>query len=128
MFYTIGLSLYDLLAGKLGFGHTKHISKKQVISKLATIRPENLYGGVVYHDGQFDDARLAINLAQTCLEQGGTVLNYFKVVELTKNNAGKVTGVVATDIETGITYPLKGKAVINATGVFVDDILNMDEP
>jgi len=127
-FYTIGLTIYDLLAGKLGFGRAKHISKKQVISKLATIQQKNLYGGVVYHDGQFDDARLAVNLAQTALEQGATVLNYFKVLNLLKNNNGKISGVTTTDIETGISYTIKGKTVINATGVFVDEILNMDKP
>jgi glycerol-3-phosphate dehydrogenase len=127
-FYTIGLTLYDLLAGKLGFGRAKHISKNQVISKLATIQQKSLYGGVVYHDGQFDDARLAVNLAQTALEQGAKVLNYFKVINLTKNPAGKITGVTVNDIETGIQYTIKGKTVINATGVFVDDILSMDKP
>ncbi|MCR8560134.1 glycerol-3-phosphate dehydrogenase/oxidase [Mucilaginibacter sp. BJC16-A38] len=127
-FYTIGLTLYDLLAGKLGFGRAKHISKKQVISKLGTIQQKNLYGGVVYHDGQFDDARLAVNLAQTCIEQGATVLNYFKVSNLIKNKEDKITGVVCTDIETGTRYTIKGKTVINATGVFVDNILNMDKP
>ena len=127
-FYTIGLTMYDLLAGKLGFGRARHISKKEVISKLATIQSKNLYGGVVYHDGQFDDARLAVNLMQTGIEQGATILNYFKVVNLTKNANEKITGVVATDIETGLQYTLKGKTLINATGVFVDDILNMDKP
>ena len=127
-FYTIGLTLYDLLAGKLGFGRAKHISKKQVISKLTTIQQKSLYGGVVYHDGQFDDARLAVNLAQTSIEQGATVLNYFKVNSLTKNEQGKINGVTVTDIETGTPFTVKGKTVINATGVFVDDILNMDKP
>jgi len=95
---------------------------------LPGIKPKGLYGGVVYHDGQFDDARLAVNLAQTCLEQGATVLNYFRVTGLTKNNQKKVSGVAATDIETGKTYQLKAKIVINATGVFVDDLLQMDSP
>jgi glycerol-3-phosphate dehydrogenase len=127
-FYTIGLTLYDLLAGKLGFGRAKHISKKEVINKLPTINPKGLWGGVVYHDGQFDDSRLAINLAQTSLEQGATVLNYFRVVSLIKNAQHKIAGVVSTDIETGKTYEIKGKTVINATGVFVDDLLQMDKP
>ncbi|WP_419788585.1 glycerol-3-phosphate dehydrogenase/oxidase [Mucilaginibacter sp. SP1R1] len=99
-----------------------------MINKLPTINPEGLYGGVVYHDGQFDDSRLAINLAQTALEQGGTILNYFKVVSLIKNDQQKIAGVVTTDIETGKTYQIKGKTVINATGVFVDDLLQMDKP
>src|SRR5476651_494479 len=85
-FYTIGLTLYDLLAGKLGFGRSKHISKKETISRLPGIEDKGLHGGVVYHDGQFDDSRLAINLAQTAIEQGATVLNYFKVIGLVKNS------------------------------------------
>ncbi|MEO7216391.1 glycerol-3-phosphate dehydrogenase/oxidase [Mucilaginibacter sp.] len=128
LFYTIGLSLYDLLAGRLGFGRAKHISKKQVIARLPNIQQKGLYGGVVYHDGQFDDSRLAINLAQTCIEQGATVLNYFQVVNLIKDSQGNITGVVATDAETGETYPIKGKTVVNATGVFVDELLTMDKP
>lgn len=127
-FYTIGLTLYDLLAGKLGFGRAKHISKKETIRRLPTVQQKNLYGGVVYHDGQFDDSRLAVNLAQTSLEQGATILNYFKVISLIKNQTGKVAGVVATNMESGTTYHLKGKTVINATGVFVDDLLQMDKP
>jgi glycerol-3-phosphate dehydrogenase len=127
-FYTIGLTLYDLLAGKLGFGRAKHISKEEVVRRLPTIQQKKLYGGVVYHDGQFDDSRLAVNLMQTSLEQGATLLNYFKVVNLIKNAQQKTAGVTATDIESGITYHIKGKTVINATGVFVDDLLQMDKP
>jgi glycerol-3-phosphate dehydrogenase len=128
IFYSVGLGIYDLLAGKLSFGRTKHISKNELLNRLQGINPQGLYGGVVYHDGQFDDARLAVNLAQTCLEQGATVLNYFRVTGLTKNDQGKISGVVATDMETGTTYHLKTKVVINATGVFVDDLLQMDKP
>jgi glycerol-3-phosphate dehydrogenase len=127
-FYTIGLTLYDLLAGKLGFGRAKHISKKEVIRRLPTIQQKGLYGGVMYHDGQFDDSRLAVNLAQTSLEQGATVLNYFKVTSLLKDGEQKIAGVVTTDVETGISYHIKGKTVINATGVFVDTLLQMDKP
>jgi len=128
IFYTIGLTLYDLLAGKLGFGRAKHISKKEVIRRLPTIQQKGLYGGVVYHDGQFDDSRLAVNIAQTSLEQGATVLNYFKVTNLVKNDQSRVAGVVTKDMETGISYTIKGKTVINATGVFADEILQMDKP
>jgi glycerol-3-phosphate dehydrogenase len=128
LFYTIGLGIYDLLAGKLSLGRTKHIPKKETIDKLPGINPKGLYGGVIYHDGQFDDSRLAINLAQTCLEQGATVLNYFKVTGLLKSNQQKISGVTAADLETGEKYHLKAKVVINATGVFVDDLLQMDKP
>jgi len=128
IFYTIGLTLYDLLAGKWGFGRAKHISKKEVARRLPTIQQKGLYGGVVYHDGQFDDSRLAVNIAQTSLEQGATVLNYFKVTNLVKDAQGRVAGVVTTDTETGTSYTVKGKTVINATGVFADEILQMDKP
>jgi glycerol-3-phosphate dehydrogenase len=127
-FYAIGLGFYDLLSGGLSFGKTRHISRQEMLGILPGINSEKLYGGVVYHDGQFDDSRLAVNLAQTCLEQGGTVLNYFKVTGLEKNDEGRITGVEATDGETGLHYKLRSKVVVNATGVFVDELLQMDQP
>lgn len=127
-FYTIGLKMYDVLAGKLSFGKSTRIGKDETISRLETINNKNLKGGVVYHDGQFDDSRLAINIAQTCIENGATVLNHAKVNQLLKNNNGIVNGVVAEDTETNISYNLKAKVVINATGVFTDEILQMDNP
>jgi len=128
LFYTIGLGIYGLLAGKLSLGRTRHISKKQILADLPGINPKGLHGGVVYHDGQFDDSRLAVNLAQTCLEQGAMVLNYFRVTALIKNDYQKITGVKAIDNETGTIYQVKAKIVVNATGVFVDDLLQMDKP
>ena len=127
VFYTVGLKFYDLLAGKLTFGPSMHISREETIARLPSIQQKGLRGGVVYHDGQFDDSRLAVNLAQTCLEQGATVLNYFRVTGLLKQD-GKICGVTAKDVETCTKYELKCKAVINATGVFVDDLLQKDEP
>jgi glycerol-3-phosphate dehydrogenase len=78
-FYGIGLSMYDLLAGKLGFGHCKVLSKEQVLAHTPTLKREGLYGGVLYHDGQFDDARLAVTLLQTLFDQGGAAINYLPV-------------------------------------------------
>jgi glycerol-3-phosphate dehydrogenase len=127
IFYTVGLGIYDLLAGKLSFGRSKYLSRDETLRRLPGINPKSLFGGVLYHDGQFDDARLAVNLAQTAIEQGATVLNYFKVTQLLKQDE-KLTGVTAVDMETQETYQIKGKAVINATGVFVDELLQMDEP
>jgi glycerol-3-phosphate dehydrogenase len=128
IYYMAGLAMYDILAGKLSFGRTRHVTKNELLTRLPGINPKSLYGGVVYCDGQFDDSRLAVNLTQTCLEQGATVLNYFRVTGLDKNAQHKITGVVATDLETGINHHLKSKVVINATGVFVDDLLQMDKP
>ena len=124
--YTIGLKIYDVLAGKLSFGESIRITKDETISRLSILKNENLKGGVVYHDGQFDDARLAINIAQTAIENGATVLNHFKVDQLKKNTVGIVNGVVAKDMETNTTYTVNAKVVINATGVFTDAILKMD--
>tara|TARA_R110002049_G_scaffold207188_2_gene377693 strand:- start:21724 stop:23292 length:1569 start_codon:yes stop_codon:yes gene_type:complete len=126
-FYTVGLKIYDFLAGKLSFGKSLRISKKETVARLKTIKSEHLKGGVVYHDGQFDDARLAVNIAQSAIEQGAIVLNHFKVEKLLKNDMGSVDGVVAVDAETNKLYALKSKAVINATGVFTDEVLKMDD-
>ena len=125
--YLTGLKIYDWLSGTLRFGDSEWLHKKNVLDLLPGINPERLLGGVKYFDGQFDDARLAINLAQTCVEQGGTVINYFPVKKLLKAE-GKIIGVEAMDFETKLNYSLKAKVVINATGVFVDNILKMDAP
>ncbi|MEN7546303.1 glycerol-3-phosphate dehydrogenase/oxidase [Rapidithrix thailandica] len=126
--YLIGLKLYDWLSGRFSFGKSKHLSPKKVQEALPGINLQSLQGGVEYFDGQFDDARLAINLAQTSAEQGGKLINYMKVVGLLKNNQGKIAGVKALDLESGTVHQIKAKVVINATGVFVDDILQMNHP
>ena len=127
LFYGIGLKMYDLLAGKQGFGRSEHLSKEEALERLPTLEPEGLEGGVIYYDGQFDDARLAINMAQTAAEQGATLLNYVEVTGLLKSS-GEVCGVEACDAETGDTYDLSARCVINATGVFTDQIRWMDDP
>jgi glycerol-3-phosphate dehydrogenase len=127
-FYGIGLKMYDLLAGKQGFGRSKLLSRERTRQMIPTIEPQGLTGGVVYHDGQFDDARLAINMAETAARQGALLLNYFEVVGLVKNGNGEVRGVEARDVETDSAYELRARAVINATGVFADRIRGMDDP
>ncbi|MGB6269357.1 MAG: glycerol-3-phosphate dehydrogenase/oxidase [Olleya sp.] len=124
--YTVGLKLYDFLAGKLSFGKSTRISKSKTINRLSTIKHDKLKGGVVYHDGQFDDARLAVNMAQSAIENGATVLNHFKVNQLLKDDNGEINGVVAVDTETNQEYSVQAKVVINATGVFTDEVLKMD--
>ncbi|BDD03475.1 glycerol-3-phosphate dehydrogenase/oxidase [Aureibacter tunicatorum] len=127
-FYTIGLKVYDLMAGKLGLGPSVHISKEKTLEYLPNLKEDGLKGGVIYHDGQFDDSRLAINLAQTFVENGGTALNYFEVVELNKNMDNLVSGLKALDKISGKEFDIKAKVVVNATGVFADSILQMDDP
>ncbi len=126
-FYGIGLKLYDILAGKHGFGPSKKLSREETIQRLPTIETNGLRGGIIYYDGQFDDARLIINMAETAVEQGATVINYMKVTALTRANQ-MINGVIATDLETGNKYQIKAKVVINATGVFSDSIRRLDDP
>lgn len=125
--YTIGLKLYDWIAGKLSLGSSVFISRQQTLEALPGIKQDGLLGGVRYQDGQFDDARLAINLAQTIIEKGGTALNYVRVRDL-KKDQNKIKGAVLQDVENDKLYEVNARAIINATGVFVDDILRMDNP
>lgn len=127
-FYTIGLVFYDLLAGRLQLGRTRYLNKENTIGKLPGVVQRSLKAGVEYFDGQFDDARLAVNLAQTITEKGGCVLNYVKVTDLQKNGNGNIAGVIAYDNLLQTTYLLKSKVVLNATGVFANDILDMNDP
>lgn len=124
--YVLGLSFYDWLSGRLSFGKSRLIRKKTLNKRLPTIQKEGLKCGVLYHDGTFDDARLALNLAQTAVEQGAVCLNYFKVTALHKNENNRLSGVSVLDAESGKTYTVQTKVIVNATGVFVDDILQMD--
>lgn len=126
-FYTVGLKVYDMMAGKLGLGPSRHISREETLELIPTIEKCGLKGGIIYHDGQFDDARMLISLAQTCEDHDGVVANYIKVKELMQEK-GLVFGVLAEDRETGEEFRIQAKAVVNATGVFTDDILRMDNP
>lgn len=126
--YTLGLKCYDWIAGKRKLGSSRFISRKKTLEQLPGIKTENLSGGVLYHDGQFDDARLAINLAQTIWDKGGFAINYMQVKGLLKDAQQTISGVIAEDIESGQRYNIPAKAVVNATGVFADDILQMDNP
>jgi glycerol-3-phosphate dehydrogenase len=125
-FYGIGLRLYDLLAGKHGFGASRVLSKAETLERLPTIETEGLRGGVLYFDGQFDDARLAMTLALTASDLGAVVLNYMPVLGLVKDD-GMVRGVAARDLETAHDYVVRGKVVINATGPWSDALRSVDD-
>src|SRR5579875_1636537 len=121
-FYGLGLKVYNLLSGKYGFGPSKILSREETLERLPTINREGLRGGVVYYDGQFDDARLLIHMVQTAGEQGATLLNYCRVTQLTKGSDGFVNGVVAMDGESGEQFVATAKVVVNATGPFTDQV------
>lgn len=128
LYYFAGIKLYDILAGsQLNVGQSRLLSKEETLKRLPSIKENLVTGGVEYFDGQFDDSRLAINLAQTFVEQGGVALNYMPVQKLLKEK-NKVVGVVAKDLESNQEYEIRAKVVINATGAFVDSIRRMDQP
>lgn len=127
--HTIGLILFDIISwGKLRLGRSAPISTRLIYKYLPTLKKDGLRGGVVYHDAQFDDSRLAVNLAQSCIEQGACPLNYMRVTGILHNQKGMVSGVKVIDAETGKEYEVYSSCVINATGISALEIIRMDEP
>lgn len=126
--YTAGLKFYDLLSGRLSLGKSYFINRSKTLSRLPLLRSKGLKGGIVYHDGQFDDSRMAMAMVHNCIQKGALTLNYFEVTGLLKDQNGKIKGVNAIDIDTGNEYEILSKLVINATGVFTDYIHRMDVP
>jgi glycerol-3-phosphate dehydrogenase len=126
-YYGAGLWLYDRMAARWSLGRSRWISRAEVLTRAPTIRPAGLLGAIVYTDGQFDDARLAICLARTLADLGGLALNHMPVTALSRR-AGSISGVEARDLETGETFLVPAKAVVNATGVFTDSIRKLDDP
>jgi glycerol-3-phosphate dehydrogenase len=126
-FYGAGMKVYDALAGRLGFAKSRMLSRAETVERIPTVEPRGLRGGVIYHDGQFDDARLAVNLGQTLEDLGGVPLNHVRVAGLLKTS-GMISGVRAIEAESGGEFEIQGRVVVNATGVFADAILRMDEP
>ncbi len=124
-YYYAGMKAYDLLAGSLGFEPSQLLNSQQTLQRLPTLKPAGLRGGVAYADGQFDDSRLAIALAQTLVEKGGIALNYAPVVKLLVAS-GRTNGVIARDSESGQEFELKTRAVVNATGVFAESLMSLD--
>jgi glycerol-3-phosphate dehydrogenase len=127
-FYGIGLKLYDLLAGKYGFGVSKLLTKEETLERLPALEPDELRGGVIYYDGQFDDARLLIHLAMTAADHGAALVNYCPVTSLLRDGEGYINGATARDEETGEELKISARIVVNATGVFTDSIRKMADP
>jgi glycerol-3-phosphate dehydrogenase len=127
-FYGLGLKIYNILSGKYGFGPSKVLSREETLQRLPTINQDGLRGGVVYYDGQFDDARLLINMVATAAEQGATLINYCPVTGLTKDKDGFVNAVTARDEETGKDFTATAKVVVNATGPFTDSLRRLADP
>lgn len=126
-FYGIGMAVYDLLSGIHSLKRARHLGREETTGLVPTVRRRNLRGGIIYHDGQFDDARMAVCLARTSADLGGTPLNYMEVTGLA-TESGRVAGVTAIDRESGREYALPARSVINATGVMCDQVRRMDTP
>jgi glycerol-3-phosphate dehydrogenase len=126
-FYGAGLLLYSILAGRLGFGMSRLINKREALHLAPTLTQNGLLGGVVYYDGQFDDSRLAITLMRTAMDHGATLINHMPVTGLLHQD-GAIAGVTVNDRFSDQTYTVHAKSVVNATGVFVDAIRSMDAP
>ncbi|GAB4365414.1 MAG: glycerol-3-phosphate dehydrogenase/oxidase [Methylohalobius crimeensis] len=126
-YYAAGLKLYDLLAGRRNIAPSRRLSRLETLDYLPTLQPSRLRGGVLYFDAQFDDARLAVTLARTATDRGAAVVNYTRVTGLRKAN-GRIKGVDAVDEETGETFAIPAKTVVNATGVFSDTVRRLDDP
>lgn len=126
-YYGMGLKVYDLLSGKFRIGRSSLISREETLSRLPGLNPENVVGGVVYYDGQFDDSRLLIDLIRTADKYGAAVLNYAPATSLIKDENEIVSGVRFSDAETGEMFNVPAKTVISATGAFCDDIRRMAE-
>jgi glycerol-3-phosphate dehydrogenase len=127
-FYGIGMRVYDMLAGRHGFARSRVLTTEEVLQRIPTLEQEGLRGGVLYHDGQFDDSRLLIDLARTAAEQGASLVNYAPVVRLDKDAGGYVNGALFLDLESGREQAVKARSVVNATGAFCDAVRQLDDP
>src|SRR5437588_3141336 len=127
-FYGLGLKLYQLLAGKYGFGKSRLLSREETLEHLPTLKTEGLRGGAIYYDGQFDDARLLLHIVFTAFEQVATLLNYVQVTGFTKDTQDFVNGVLARDTETGEELRASAKVVINASGAVSDRLRQKARP
>lgn len=127
-YYGVGLKAYDLLASSKGFGRSHGVSADSAIKMIPALKTQGLRGGVVYHDGQFDDARLLINMVRTANDLGGCLINYVAVTGLTTNSHGKHDGISATEHESGEELQVKARCIVNAAGPFCDSIRRLDDP
>ena len=129
-FYGIGLKLYDALAGDQNLTKSRGLDRDETVAAIPNVEQEDLVGGTMYHDAQFDDARMAMSLALTAADHGGVLLNRMEVVEILKTDGvdGPTCGVVARDDETGELHRILANVVVNATGIFADSVRWLDQP
>lgn len=125
LFYGAGLTIYDLMAGKAGLGHTQFLDRDATLQTMPGVRADSLAGSVKYWDGQFDDARLAVTLARTAASLGAAIINHCPAQGLLHQD-GRVIGASLRDAETGQGFDVQARCVVNATGAWVDTLRRMD--
>jgi len=127
-YYTIGLKLYDAIAGSESLFPSRTLSKVELLRRMPSLRGEKLKGAVAYADGQFDDARYGITLAQTAAQQGAELLNHARAVAFDKDAQGKLSSVAVEDSISAECFPVRAKVFINCTGPFADLVRRMANP
>jgi glycerol-3-phosphate dehydrogenase len=126
-YYFAGLTAYDLLAGRANFGPSRYLSARRTLERVPALRARGLYGSIRYHDGQFDDARLAISLARTAIDLGAVVVNYARAVAF-ERSGDRIAGMRVRDEESGTELCVQARVVVNATGIFTDEVRRLDDP
>ncbi|MBK8518160.1 MAG: glycerol-3-phosphate dehydrogenase/oxidase [Saprospiraceae bacterium] len=126
-YYGLGLMLYDFLSGKFSIGKTRLMNKESVLKKIPDLHTDSLKGGIRYFDGQFDDSQICIALARTAISQGATVVNHMAAESFIYQD-NKISGLNLRDTLINKPYTVHCKTTINATGVFVDKVMNKDTP
>ena len=126
-YYLAGLKLYDALAGRANLAPSRFVDAREALQRFPMLREEGLRGGVVYHDGQFDDARMNVAIALSAIERGAVVATHAEVVAL-RHEHGRVRGAVVRDVFAGHEVEVRARAVVNATGPFVDELRRLDDP
>ncbi|ELI4078811.1 glycerol-3-phosphate dehydrogenase/oxidase [Staphylococcus pseudintermedius] len=123
---SIGLAMYDRLAGVKKSERKKMLSKKETSAKEPLVKQDGLKGSGYYVEYRTDDARLTIEVMKKAAEQGADIMNYAKVTNFLYDNKEKVNGVAVVDRLGNETFEIKGKKVVNATGPWVDEVRSAD--
>jgi glycerol-3-phosphate dehydrogenase len=116
-----GMLLYDGLGGFTGVRHHRHLTRRQALKLAPGLRRDALVGAIQYWDAQLDDARHTMEIARTAAHYGAAVVSNAEVVALLRE-AGRATGVRVRDMSTGDELEVAAREVVNATGVWTDDV------
>src|ERR1700722_6071759 len=126
--YSTALRIYDLSGGG-GIGRrAPKINRDQALAHLPTLRTDRLVAGFLYFDARGDDARVALAIAKTAaLDFGADVATYVRCVDIRHNDVGRVNAVTARDVLANSEFTINTKSVVNATGVWADEVFNIAE-